>query len=141
MNVALREPEVEWTAADILKRFGPIPLSRIRMDPSPGTATEADVLEILDREGRLCELVDGVLIEKTVGFDESFWAVRIARILATFVDDHGLGIVTGADGTIKLAPGLIRIPDVAYFSWARLPGRKRPRNPFRACRPTSRSKC
>ena len=35
-----------WTAADLVDRFGAIPLGRIRLDPAPGTATEADVVVI-----------------------------------------------------------------------------------------------
>jgi Uma2 family endonuclease len=31
---------------------------------------------------------------------------------------------------VRLAPGLIRIPDVCFFSWARLPGRKISRKAF-----------
>ena len=35
--------------------------------------------------------------------------------------------MTGADGTIRLFPGLVRIPDVAFASWSRFPDRKRPK--------------
>jgi len=59
----MTEPDLaEWTAADLVERFGPIPLRRIRSDPAPGTATEEDVVEIHLREDRLYELVDGVLV-------------------------------------------------------------------------------
>ena len=37
-----------------------------------------------------------------------------------------LGIVLGADGTIRLNPKLVRIPDVAFFSRERLPGGRLP---------------
>ena len=67
-------PPTQWTVADLLARFGPILISRIRTDPAPGTATEADVIEIHDREGRLYELVDGVLVEKAMGYHESYLA-------------------------------------------------------------------
>jgi Uma2 family endonuclease len=40
-----------------------------------------------------------------------------------------LGIVTGTDGTMKLWQGLIRLPDVAYVSWDRIPGRCIPKEP------------
>ena len=40
-----------------------------------GTATEKDVIEAEERENRLCELVDGTLVEKAVGFEESRVAV------------------------------------------------------------------
>ena len=41
-----------------------------------------------------------------------------------------IGIVTGADGTVELMPGLVRIPDVAFTSWDRLPGRRYPTAPI-----------
>ncbi len=59
------------TAADLLHRLGGIPASRVRLVPTPGTATEKDVIAVHDRTNRLCELVDGVLVEKVMGFDES----------------------------------------------------------------------
>src|SRR5688500_6637449 len=44
--------------------LGRVPLHRIVFDPLPGTATEADVLRLDDHEDRLCELIDGTLVEK-----------------------------------------------------------------------------
>ena len=117
----------DWTAADLLDRLGPIPLWRIRMAPAPGTATEQDVIEIHDHEDRLCELVDGVLVEKTAGIPESFLAVIIASLIGNFITERRLGIVLGADGMTKLNPGMIRIPDVSFIAWSRLPGRVVPR--------------
>ena len=54
----------DWTAADLVDRFGPIPLWRLRLDALAGAATERDVIDIHAREKRLYELVDGVLLEK-----------------------------------------------------------------------------
>src|SRR5688572_11268819 len=105
------ESSAVWTAVRLAERFGPIPLYRIRTTPRPGEATEEDVFEIHDREDRLCELVDGILVEKTMGAYESMLAVEIARLLKNFVKPRKLGTVLGADGMLKLAPGLIRIPD------------------------------
>jgi Uma2 family endonuclease len=125
------EPAVgTWTAADLVERFGPVPLSRVRLDPPPGTASEEDIVEIHDREDRLYELVDGILLEKTVGTYESYLAGLLVHLIWTFVKEHDLGIVLGADGMMRLAPGLVRIPDVSFISWARLPGRKIPRQPI-----------
>ena len=115
------------TVADLLERFGPMPDGRIRTDPPPGTATEQDVIDIEARESRLCELVDGVLVEKTVGYYESYLTVRLILLLGTFVEQHNLGCVAGADGMMRLAPSLVRIPDVSFVSWGRLPGRRVPR--------------
>ena len=55
------------TLTDLVERFGPMPVWRIRMDPLPGTATAKDVLAAHRRGTRLCELVDGVLVEKAMG--------------------------------------------------------------------------
>ena len=83
------------TLADLLERFGAIPAARIRYDPPPGTATEQDVITLEAREKRLFELVDGVLVEKAMGFYESFLAMRLAQFLLAFVERHVLGIVAG----------------------------------------------
>ena len=117
----------EWTAADLVERFGPIPLARIRQDPPPGSATEEDVVQIHAHEDILCELVDGVLVEKTVGTYESYLALLLIRLIGNFVEEKDLGIVLGADGMMRLAPGLVRIPDAAFISWQRLPERRIPR--------------
>jgi Uma2 family endonuclease len=124
MSAILETPASEWTLGDLYDRFGPIPLHRIRRVPEPGTATEDDVLEIHDRENRLCELVDGILVEKTMGHYESMLAARIAYFVATFVRKHRRGEVFGADGFMKLKPGLIRIPDVSFVSKARMKAAK-----------------
>ena len=47
--------------------------------------------------------------------------------MTTFVSDNRLGIVLGADGMLRFAPGLVRIPDVSFISWDRLPNREFPR--------------
>jgi Uma2 family endonuclease len=118
------------TFADLQKRLGDIPPDRIRMDPPPGTATTDDVTRIQAKDGVLCELVDGVLVEKTMGLRESILAMWIGRLLGDFVDLHKLGHVSGEAGTMKLMPGLVRIPDVAFISWDRVPGDDLPEDPI-----------
>jgi len=127
-NVAESPAAVE-TLADLLQRLGNIPLERVRMHPPPGRATVRDVIEIERKENRLCELVDGVLVEKTVGYQESFLAVFLSRVLGNHVEPRDLGLVAGADGMMSLARGLVRIPDVSFVSWDRLPGRHFPKAP------------
>jgi Uma2 family endonuclease len=118
------------TIGDLLKRLGNIPAERVRLNPTPGTATEKDVLDVLDRENRPCELVEGTLVEKAMGYEESALAILIATFLNNYVRPRKLGIVTGSDGTIRLFPGLVRMPDVAFASWDCFPGRKRPKVPI-----------
>ncbi len=125
------EPAVgPWTAADLVERFGAIPLYRIRHDPPPGNGTEQDVVEIHNREKKLYELIDGVLLGKTVGAYESYLAMLLVQLLGAYVRETNMGIVLGPDGTMRLAPGLVRIPDVSLICWDRLPGRKVPHEPI-----------
>jgi hypothetical protein len=122
--------ESEFTVADLAERFVAIPLWRIRRDPAPGSATERNLLAIHARAKRLCELVDGILVEKPTGYEESVIAIEIARRLGNFVAKHKLGLVAGEGGMLKLARGLVRIPDVSFVATARLPGGKVPRQPI-----------
>ena len=39
---------------------------------------------------------------------------------------NNLGFVSGSDGMMRLFPGLIRMPDVAFASWPRFPGGRLP---------------
>lgn len=110
----------DWTAVDLVERFGPIPLHRVRMTPPPGTATEEDVVELREREGRLFELIDGVLVEKDMGWYESHLAALLIRLLGAYVEENNLGTVLGADGMARLARGQVRIPDVSVVFWERL---------------------
>jgi Uma2 family endonuclease len=112
-----------WNAADLVAYFGPIPLNRVRHDPLPGMATEVDLVRINERHEALCELIDGVLVEKAAGTYESMLAVILGRFLANFVAEHDLGVVLGADGMLRLRSGLVRLPDLSFVSWDRLPDR------------------
>ncbi len=118
------------TLADLLAQLGDIAPERVRFHPLPGTTTEQDVLDVHTRQGRLCELVDGVLVEKGMEFRESFLAIALSAILWGFVKPRNLGLVTGEAGMVRLASGLIRIPDVAFISWDRLPDRRVPTEPI-----------
>lgn len=119
------------TLADLLEQLGGISPNRVRFRPAPGTATEEDVLTIRHSpERRLCELVDGVLVEKAMGFRESYLAIVLGSILWAFVEPRHLGLVVGADGMMRLASGLVRIPDVAFVSWDRFPNRRVPTAPI-----------
>ena len=76
---------VSEALADVLEYLGDIDPSRIRFRPAMGTATEADVLAIHAREGRLYELVDGTLIYKSMGFQESMLEGVLIALLRDFV--------------------------------------------------------
>jgi len=56
-------------------------------------------------------------------------AMCLGSILREFVVSNSLGVVTGSDGFVSLFPDLVRGPDVAYFSWKRLPAGRVPEQP------------
>jgi Uma2 family endonuclease len=121
MTIAYATQPTKRTLADLVESLGNIPLSRIRFNPPFGAATEADVIAIEVHENRLFELIDGVLVEKAMSYRESALAIAVAAALCEFVEPKKLGIVTGADGMMRLFPGLIRTPDVAFASRDRFP--------------------
>jgi Uma2 family endonuclease len=115
------------TFDELLDRLGDIPLRRIRMNPPPGTATENDVIRAEARFNRLCELVDGTLVEKPVGYYESRLAIVLISYFEMFLTEHDLGIILGADGMMRVEPKQVRMPDVAFYSWEQFPRRVLPR--------------
>jgi Uma2 family endonuclease len=129
-TAALPPPPEFRNVAQLVQQLGDIPLDRIRMQPLPGTAPEEDLLRVWDREKIICELIDGVLVEKARGLRESLLALALASYFRSLIVGRNLGIVTGSDGTIKLFPGLVRIPDVAFISWKRIPGGRIPEEPI-----------
>jgi Uma2 family endonuclease len=124
-----------WYLSDFLKSLGDISPTRIRMNPWPGTAVESDVAWIQAHEDRLCELIDGVLVEKVMGFQEGYLALELGAELRAFVKTRDWGIVVGDGGMVQLEPGLVRIADVACFSWERKGSRKVPSTPIPAIYP------
>jgi Uma2 family endonuclease len=116
--------------AEVVQRLGNVPLERICFSPPPGTATERDLRAAMRRSDRLYELVDGTLVEKTMGLTESMLALRVARRIGNFAEENDLGIPSGADGTVRLLKGLVRMPDVGFFCWDKLPGRLLPSQPI-----------
>jgi Uma2 family endonuclease len=115
------------TVAELILKLGGIPAERIRMTPFPGTATEVD---LNTPEGDLCELIDGTLVEKATGSEESFLAGRLFLEIATLVRDEGLGVTLPGDGYIRLGPGKVRIPDVTFIPWESFPGGEFPDEAF-----------
>ena len=121
--------------SDPWEGLGRVPLERIRFTPIPGTATEQDVLDLIDHADCICELVDGVLVEKTKGYKESVLAGAIGEFLRRFVRQRKLGIVTGERGTFRILPSQVRIPDVCFVSYGQFPGGKLPEEPIPAVAP------
>ncbi len=113
-----------------LQDLGNIPASRIRTNPMPGTATVEDVTRLRNTERRLYELVDGTLVEKSMGWQESLIAGILLQWLNNYLDMHRLGVATGPDGMTRLLGDTVRGPDVAFVSWDRMPNGQIPTDPI-----------
>jgi Uma2 family endonuclease len=122
-------PKID-TVADLLHQLGDIPASRVLWDPIPGTATEADVVRHVDGpERRLVELIDGTLVEKPMGFYEARVGTILAYFIEGYIDEHDVGITLGADAMLRILPRQVRLPDVTFLSWTKMPNRELPAEP------------
>src|SRR5262249_18986495 len=115
---------------DLIAHLGDIPPERIRMHPLPGTATEKDLLRLIEKTGIVCELIDGVLVEKGMGYREEVIGPLISHQIQSFLDGNDLGFLAGSAAARKLMPGLIRIPDVSCVRWEKPPDRCYPDEPI-----------
>ena len=120
---------------ELLRDLGGIPPSRVRLSPTPGTATLRDLLRLWKSEGRMCELVDGTLVAKPMAWDESNIAGWIQTAINNYLAEHPIGMTTGEQGMMKLMPGLARAPDVSFVNWAQIPDRSVRRPPVPAVHP------
>ncbi len=111
--------------SDILNDLGNIPPQRVRTEPKPGTASIEDLL-LANSQGGMCELIDGTLVEKAMGWRESLIATLLCEMLRQYLRNHDLGLVTGPDGFMRILRTQVRGPDVAFVSWERLPDGKVP---------------
>lgn len=115
--------------SELLQNLG-VTADRVRLTPAPGTATVRDVARLLDRHERKFELVDGTLVEKIYGVRKSVVGVALGYAIAKWNESAGnVGMILGADGPFHLMKKLVRIPDVSFTNWDRLPGRHVPTEP------------
>ena len=126
------------TLADVLDHLGGIPACRVLSNPPPGLATEADLVALDARRGPICELIDGILVQKYAGIvverDMAAFESRLALMLAFFIELYlektQLGAVIGEGAYLRLFPGQIRAPDVSFIPWKRMPNEEFPRDPI-----------
>jgi len=105
------------TLAEALERVGNVPAHRILTRPPLGTATVLDVLDPEVTGGWGVELVDGILLEKTMGADEDAVGVWLSAHIVFFAARHNLGRTFGAQGGVRFSDGVVRIPDVSFIRW------------------------
>ncbi len=109
------------TVADLAADLGDVPIDRILLEPAPGRATARDLLRLVEVDKFLCELVDGALVEKPMGFEESSLSLWLAHQIRIYLTANNIGELFGSDGPFRLAPKLIRLPDLAFVRWENLP--------------------
>jgi len=80
----------------------------------------------MPKDGQKYELVDGEVVVSPAGALHSEIAIKIARIFATFLDDHPIGKVYGADVGLIFPTGNLRSPDVSFVRMEKLPDGKSP---------------
>jgi Uma2 family endonuclease len=128
MSTVLHDvPPGNWTAGDVAGWLPGFPIDRIRVSPTPGTATEQDILDVQRQTGQICELIDGTLVDKVMASLESMLAAEIIFHVRAYLQTGDLGIVLGADGYLKILPDQVRAPDVSFIRWERFPDRKLPK--------------
>src|SRR5436190_14616056 len=91
-----------------------------------GPATIDDLLQCPE-DGRKYELVDGEIIVSPAGFHHAEIALRIAHIIATFLDESPVGRVLGDNLGVAFPNGNLRSPDVTFVSNEKLPRDQSPK--------------
>ena len=122
----------------LLDSLGGIPAWRVVLDPQPGTVTPGYFEQIdgrmtrVDEAGNeretLVELVNGTLVEKAMGADESRIGGNFLADVNMFLRRLKLGFATMADGPVRMLGGNRREPDVTVFLREDYPGGKRPKD-------------
>lgn len=120
--MATAELETHYETLDeLIQRLGGVPLNRIRLHPALGTATEEDLLRLTKDEAKGVELVDGVFVEKAVGYFQSTLATILIIELGNYLRKNPIGRLATEDGPFQLRGGQIRKPDVSLVLFSSFP--------------------
>ena len=122
------------TLADVLARVD-VPPGRVVLFGAIGAGTVEDVLYLNDHHGRLCELVDGILVEKAMGYEESGLAMILGHLLLVYLEGNPIRRVAGEGGMMTLVPRMVRIPDVSFVLWEQFPSGPNSKGPVPAIHP------
>jgi Uma2 family endonuclease len=74
----------------------------------------------------VCELWAGWLVEKPMGWRESFLSARLYHLLSVFVLPLRQGFLTGERTPFRFVAERAYIPDLAYVPFARCPNQRLP---------------
>jgi Uma2 family endonuclease len=118
------------TVADLLDCLGGIPPERILLKPAPGEATEVDWSRLPDDLKKTCELIDGTLVRKAMGYPESVMMIILGGLIREYLRKNPIAIVAGADGATRFPGGQLRMPDLSVVLRSRLPQGTTPLTPI-----------
>ena len=93
--------------------------------PSARAIRESEAIDEALFDDEHFELIDGILVEKTMGAEEQFIDSDLLAWLAPYVRDHGLGWTVMECKFALPNVGNNRIPDLAYLSYETWPKAKR----------------
>jgi Uma2 family endonuclease len=102
---------------DALRALGDIPAERVIW--LGREATEEDCIRYCEVHGP-AELIDGLLVEKAMGFRESLLTASLIMYLKNFTSPRKLGLVGAPDAIMRVRKNQLRLPDVCFVTWARL---------------------
>jgi Uma2 family endonuclease len=80
----------------------------------------------MPKDGRKYELVDGEVVVSPASVLHGEIALKIAHIIATFLDDHPIGKVYGDNVGLVFPTGNLRSPDAFFVRTEKLPDGKSP---------------
>jgi Uma2 family endonuclease len=123
------------TLAELLEQLGGVPVERVRFRHPLGSATEEEYVRFVEKTKRGCELIDGVIVEKAMGYYESRLAMVLGRVLGNFLVQNPLGIILGESGMVRIE-GQVRMPDVAFYPLSAFPSGRLPRTAILGATPT-----
>lgn len=120
------------TVADLIERLGNVPAQRVRLHPPPGEATVEDLIRNNDVERDvLCELIDGVLVEKApMSYFENRLTFVLAYFLHGFLKGRGIGAAFTEGAMYQMNMGNICLPDMTVCLKDKFPSGKVERVPY-----------
>jgi Uma2 family endonuclease len=80
----------------------------------------------MPKDGQKYELVEGEVVVSPASVLHGEIALKIAHIIATFLDDHPIGKVYGDNVGLVFPTGNLRSPDAFFVRTEKLPGGKSP---------------
>ena len=128
-QATIDRPDIK-TLADLRERLGGIALERIWFHPRRERPRKRTSYTPRPEKTGFASWSTEHWWRKRRGLTSLRVAIELAYLVKSYLEREDLGICVGADGIMRIAPGLVRIPDLSFISWDRLPGRETPSEPI-----------